>query len=117
MMTGFIGWHVMQEDMYYWWTCGSGGHVFLENMYYGRTCLVGEHVFQVCAEAAAIYVAVSVGNWCVVCLFFSSNILFALRHALQGIYCCKCSSWLCRLIFVVCFVDLFIDKSIIFMHA
>ena len=28
----------MQEGMYYWKTCVSGGHVFRENMYYGRTC-------------------------------------------------------------------------------
>ena len=52
--TGFIGWHVMQEGMYYWKTCGSGGHVFHESMCYGRTCLVGGHVLQICAEAATI---------------------------------------------------------------
>ena len=32
MRTGFIGWHVMQGDMYYWKTYGSGGHVFHENV-------------------------------------------------------------------------------------
>ena len=42
----------MQEGMYYWKTCVSGGHFFYENMYYGRTCVVGGHVLQVCADAA-----------------------------------------------------------------
>ena len=36
MGTGFIGWYVIHEDMYYWKTCGSGGlvfHVLLEDMW------------------------------------------------------------------------------------
>ena len=32
MRTGFIGWHVMQEGMYYWKTCCRGGHVFHGNV-------------------------------------------------------------------------------------
>ena len=27
-----MGRHVMQDSMYYWKTCGSGGHVFHENV-------------------------------------------------------------------------------------
>ena len=41
----------MQEGMYYWKTCVSGGLVFHGNMCYGRTCVVGWHVLQVSAEA------------------------------------------------------------------
>ena len=41
---------------------------------------IGGHVLQVCAEAATIEAAVSLGHWC----FFSLAILFALRHAFQG---------------------------------
>ena len=54
MRTGSIGWHIMQEDMYYWKASGSGGHVFHENMSYGSTYLVGGCVLQVCAGAATI---------------------------------------------------------------
>ena len=54
MWTGFIGWYVMQVDMYYWKICGCGGHVYYENIYNGRTCPLGGHVLQVCAEAATI---------------------------------------------------------------
>ena len=32
MGIGFLGMHVMQEDMYYWKPCCSGGHVFHENI-------------------------------------------------------------------------------------
>ena len=42
----FIGWHVMQEYMYYWKTCGSSVHVFYENRCNGRTCLVGGPVLR-----------------------------------------------------------------------
>ena len=35
----------MQEGMYYWMTCGSGGNVFQENVLWEdmscRTCLTG----------------------------------------------------------------------------
>ena len=61
----------MQMDMHYWKMCGSGGHVYHKNICHGMTCLVGEHVLQVCAEAAAIGAAVSLGSW----VFFSSFFL------------------------------------------
>ena len=54
MRSGFIGWHVRQEDMYHWKAFGSGGLVFHENICCGRTCLVSGHVLQVCAEAPII---------------------------------------------------------------
>ena len=46
MRTGFTGWHVMQEGMYYSKTCGSGDHIFHENMCYERSCLIHGHVLQ-----------------------------------------------------------------------
>ena len=52
--TGFIGWHDVQEGMYYWKTCGISGHVLHKNVCYGRTCLVGGHVLQICAEVVII---------------------------------------------------------------
>ena len=54
MRSGFIGWHVMLGNMYYWKVCGSGGLVFYENICCGRTCLVGGHVLQFCRDAAII---------------------------------------------------------------
>ena len=54
MRTGYIGWHVMLEDMYHCQACGRDGHVFHENMSYGRTYLVGWHVLLACAEVATI---------------------------------------------------------------
>ena len=56
---------IMQVDMYYWKACGSCGLVFYENICCSRTCLIGGHVLQVCAKAAIIQAAVSLGNWCV----------------------------------------------------
>ena len=48
MRTGFIGWHVLQEGMYYC-RISSGSHVFRkiviwEDMSCRRTCLMGGHV-------------------------------------------------------------------------
>ena len=54
MRSGFIGWHVMQVDIYCWKACGRCGLVFHENICCGRTCLVGGHVLQVYAKAAII---------------------------------------------------------------
>ena len=54
MRLGFIGWHVMQVDMYCLKACGSSGLVLHENICCGRTRLVGGHVLQVCAKAAII---------------------------------------------------------------
>ena len=75
MWTGFIGWHVMQVDMYYWKTCGSSGHVYHGNICYGRTCSVCGHVLQVCAEAATI-VVVSLDTWCGLFCFFLQYFFF-----------------------------------------
>ena len=49
MGTGFIGWHVLQEGMYYWEICDSAGHFFHVNMLwqdmsYKIICLIGGHV-------------------------------------------------------------------------
>ena len=49
MRTGFIGWHFMQEGMYYWKTYNNGGHVFHENILWEDmtsrwACLTGGHV-------------------------------------------------------------------------
>ena len=49
------------------WTCITGKHVVVMSIMsicYGRTCPVGGHVLQVCAEAATVEAAVSLGNWC-----------------------------------------------------
>ena len=99
-----IGWHVMQVDMHYWNIFGSS-HVCHENICYGRTCPVGGHVLQVCAEAATIEAAVSLGIWC----FFFSPVfcLFCSEICFPRIYCLKCSSRVCRFIFVVCLVVFF----------
>ena len=56
----------MQVDLCYWKICGNGGYVYHENICYGKTCPVGGHVLQVCAEAATIEGAVSLGS----CFFF-----------------------------------------------
>ena len=52
MRSGFIGWHVLQVNIYCWKACCSCGLVFHENICCGRTCLVGGHVLQICAYAA-----------------------------------------------------------------
>ena len=59
--------------MYYWKICGNVCHVYHENISCGSTYPVGVHVLQVCAEAASIEVAVSLGSWCV---FFSSSVIY-----------------------------------------
>ena len=80
MRTGLIGCHGMQEGMYYWKTCVNGGHFFHENVLwediYSRwACLAGlcrcNHLS--CCEFRHL----------VVCFFFSSNVLFVLRHAFK----------------------------------
>ena len=54
MRSDFIGWHVMQVDMYCLKACGSGGLVLRENICCGGTHLVGGHVLQICPKAALI---------------------------------------------------------------
>ena len=56
--------------------CGSGGHVYHENICYGRKCPVGRHVLQVCAEAATIKAAVSLGSWVFFLQFFFLQFFF-----------------------------------------
>ena len=49
--------------------------------------------------------------WFFFCFFFYAT-------CFPRIYWLKCSSWVCRSIFIVCLVDLFfVGKSIIFLHA
>ena len=55
---------------------------FIMRICYGRTCPVGGYVIQVCAEAATIETAVSLGSW--VFFFFFFFFFFPQRHALQG---------------------------------
>ena len=64
MWTGFIGWHVMQVDMYYW------KYVVVVIMSIMRIFVMGGHVLQVRTEAAIIKDIVSLGNRCVCLLFF-----------------------------------------------
>ena len=59
MRTGFIGSHVMLEDMYYWKACGSGGHVFHENVLEEDMCSR-----WACLTGLCSYTAVRLGNWC-----------------------------------------------------
>ena len=111
---------VMQVDMYYWKTCGSGGHIFHENICYGRTCSVGGYVLQVCAEAATIEAAVSSGRWCVFLLQYIYIYIFSSETCFPRIYCLKCSSWVCRFIVVICLDVFFLfcfEKSIVFLHT
>ena len=38
------GWHILQEDEFYWNICLTGGQVLLEGMSCSRACLIGGHV-------------------------------------------------------------------------
>ena len=68
-MDSSIVWHAMQMDMYYWKICGSGGMSIMRiSVMGGHVHPVGRHVLEICAEAATIEAAVTLGSRCV---FFS----------------------------------------------
>ena len=49
MRTGFIGWHVLQEGMYYWRTCDSHCFVFLSSFYFGfkyNCSIISQHILM-----------------------------------------------------------------------
>ena len=52
MRSGFMGWLIMQVDMYCWKACGSGSLVFHESV---RACVVGWPVSQKLQSYIYIY--------------------------------------------------------------
>ena len=69
-------------------------------------------ISDICVEAEADYAAMSLSNCSCI---FSSNILFALRHAFQGFTLCNVLLLLLGLFSIL--LGLFFDKLIVFMYA
>ena len=86
----------MQEGMYYWKTCVSGGRVFHENMCYGSTWA---YLAGLCRSNH-----LSCCEFRHLVIFFPYSISFICwQTCFPRIYCLNSSFWVCRFIFVAFF--------------
>ena len=41
-----LGWHIFQDDVFYWNACFKGGQILFEGMSYKKSCLTGVPVLH-----------------------------------------------------------------------